>query len=86
MRRTRRLIEDLNARDDLTFYPLGDGYQDTLDSLFTNLRFARALRKARTPYSVEGCRYPVYLVSALPSPCLFGVLRPAIYLLSLIHI
>ena len=48
--------------------------------LFTNLRFARALRKARTPYSVEGCRYPVYLVSALPSPCLFGVLCPAIYL------
>ena len=38
MRRTRRLIEDLNAQDDLTFYPLGDGYQDTLDSLFTNLR------------------------------------------------
>ena len=48
--------------------------------LFTNLRFARALRKARTPYSVEGCRYPVYLVSALPSPCLFGVLRPSVYL------
>ena len=48
--------------------------------LVTNLRFARALRKARTPYSVEGCRYPVYLASALPSPCLFGVLRPAIYL------
>lgn len=47
--------------------------------LVTNLRFARALRKARTPYSVEGCRYPVYLASALPSPCLFGVLRPAIY-------
>ena len=48
--------------------------------LVTNLRFARALRKARTPYRVEGCRYPVYLVSALPSPCLFGVLRPAVYL------
>ena len=48
--------------------------------LFTNLRFARALRKARTPDRVEGCRYPVYLVSALPSPCLFGVLRPAVYL------
>lgn len=48
--------------------------------LFTNLRFARALRRTRTPYRVEGCRYPVYLVSALPSPCLFGVLRPAIYL------
>ena len=36
--KTRRLIEDLNTRDELTFYPLGDGYQDTLDSLFTNLR------------------------------------------------
>ena len=48
--------------------------------LFTNLRFARALRKARTPYRIEGCRYPVYLVSALPSPCLFGVLRPSVYL------
>ncbi len=48
--------------------------------LFTNLRFARALRKARTPYCVESCRYPVYLVSALPSPCLFGVLRPTVYL------
>ena len=48
--------------------------------LFTNLRFARALRKVCTPYSVEGCRYPVYLVPTLPSPCLFGVLRPAIYL------
>ena len=44
--------------------------------LFTNLRFARALRKARTPYRVEGCRYPVYLVPELPSPCL----RPAVYL------
>ena len=48
--------------------------------LFTNLRFARALRRTRMPYRVEGCRYPVYLVSALPSPCLFGVLRPTVYL------
>ena len=48
--------------------------------LFTNLRFARALRRTRMPYRVEGCRYPVYLVSALPSSCLFGVLRPAVYL------
>ena len=48
--------------------------------LFTNLRFARALRRARTPYDTADCRYPVYVVSALPSPCLFGVLHPAVYL------
>lgn len=47
----------------------------------TNLRFWRRLRKARTPYSVDECRLPVYLVEeGLPSPCLFGLLRPAIYL------
>ena len=49
--------------------------------LMSNLRFWRKLRKTRTPYTVEGCRYPVYLVEAgLPSPCLFGLIRPAIYL------
>lgn len=47
----------------------------------TNLRFWRKLRKARIPYSVDECRLPVYLVEeGLPSPCLFGLLRPAIYL------
>ena len=49
--------------------------------LVTNLRFWRTLRRTRTPYAVEGCRYPVYLVAeGLPSPCLFGLIRPAIYL------
>ncbi len=38
MRNARRVVEDLNRRGELTFYPLGDGYQDTLDRLFTNLR------------------------------------------------
>lgn len=49
--------------------------------LFVNLRFRRKLCKVRVPYRVDGCRYPVYLVAeGLPSPCLFGFLRPAIYL------
>lgn len=49
--------------------------------LFVNLRFRRNLCKARVPYRVDGCRYPVYLVAeGLPSPCLFGLIRPAIYL------
>lgn len=49
--------------------------------LASNLRFWTKLRKARIPYPVSGCRYRVYLVeSGLPSPCLFGLIRPAIYL------
>ena len=49
--------------------------------LVSNLRFWHKLRKVRKPYSLEGCKYPVYLVeSGLLSPCLFGLFRPAIYL------
>lgn len=49
--------------------------------LFCNLQFWQKLRKARKPYTAHGCKYPVYLVeSGLPSPCLFGLFRPAIYL------
>lgn len=49
--------------------------------LLCNFRFWRKLRKARMPYSVENCPYPVYLVEeGLPSPCLFGLFRPAVYL------
>ncbi len=49
--------------------------------LTVNLLFWRKLRKARSPYTVDGCGYPVYLVErGLPSPCLFGLFRPAIYL------
>lgn len=49
--------------------------------LVTNLRFWQKLRRTRAPYAAENCRYPVYLVEAgLPSPCLFGPVRPAIYL------
>ena len=49
--------------------------------LVTNLRFWQKLRRTRVPYAVENCKYPVYLVEAgLPSPCLFGPVRPAIYL------
>jgi beta-lactamase regulating signal transducer with metallopeptidase domain len=46
-----------------------------------NLRFWRRLRSARIPYPVPECPYPVFLVEeGLPSPCLFGLFCPAIYL------
>ena len=49
--------------------------------LFANLRFWLWLRKVRKPYEAEDCKLRVYLIEVgLPSPCLFGLFRPAIYL------
>ena len=48
--------------------------------LLTNLLFARRLRRNRTPFQTGETHLPVYMTSGLPSPCLFGLLRPAIYL------
>ena len=48
--------------------------------LLANLRFLFRLRRSRKPYPVENCPYPVYLTAELPSPCLFGLFRPAVYL------
>ena len=49
--------------------------------LFANVRFWLWLRKVRKPYEIEDCKLRVYLVeTGLPSPCLFGLFRPAIYL------
>lgn len=46
--------------------------------LLSNLSFARRLRRLRVPLAAE-CSLPVYTLAGLPSPCLFGVLRPAVY-------
>ena len=47
--------------------------------LVSNLRFAARLRRVRRPMEGTACRVPVYRAEGLPSPCLFGVLRPAVY-------
>ena len=48
--------------------------------LASNLRFARRLRRTRTPYDalVGGMR--VYIAEGIASPCLVGVFRPTVYL------
>ena len=48
--------------------------------LAANLRFAQKLRKSRRPLPTVYCPLPVYEVDGLSSPCLCGVLRPAVYL------
>lgn len=48
--------------------------------LAANLRFAQKLRRGRRPLPTAGCPLPVYEADGLPSPCLCGVLHPAVYL------
>ena len=49
--------------------------------LFSNFRFARTLRRSRRRADAVA-PLPVYLSDAIPTPCLFGLFRPAIYLTS----
>ncbi|MGI5963491.1 MAG: M56 family metallopeptidase [Lawsonibacter sp.] len=61
----------------------GVGVLATLLLVFIpNLRFARRLERRRKNLEIPGCPLPIYEVEGLPSPCLFGMLRPAIYLSS----
>ena len=46
----------------------------------SNLHFFRRLIKCRRSLCLSGCPLPVYVAEGLPSPCLFGLLRPAVYL------
>ena len=48
--------------------------------LAANLWFAQKLRKSRRPLPLADCPLPVYEAYGLSSPCLCGVLRPAVYL------
>lgn len=48
--------------------------------LAANLRFAQKLRRSRRPLPTAGCPLPVYEADVLSSPCLCGVLHPAVYL------
>ena len=45
----------------------------------SNLRFALRLRRSRIPLEGADCPLPVYVAVGLPSPCLFGLIRPTVY-------
>lgn len=48
--------------------------------LCSNLHFYRKMKRIRQPLADAESTLPVYLAEGLPSPCLFGVFHPAIYL------
>lgn len=47
--------------------------------LVTNLHFYRKLRRSRERIEVEGAPLPVYVTDRIDTPCLFGLIRPKIY-------
>ena len=47
--------------------------------LASNLRFYRRLRRERVPLEEADLPLRVFVAAGLPSPCLFGILRPAVY-------
>lgn len=46
----------------------------------SNLRFSRKLRKTRQYINDEKAWLPVYVTPAIKTPCLFGAIKPAIYI------
>lgn len=48
--------------------------------LGANLQFSRMLAKNRVPLNVPNTSVPVYVSTAVKTPCLVGVFRPVIYL------
>ena len=47
--------------------------------LVTNLRFYFKLRKSRERLEVDGAPLPVYVTDQIDTPCLFGLIKPKIY-------
>ncbi len=47
--------------------------------LASNLRFYWILRRERIPLERVDCPLRAYVAVGLPSPCLFGIVRPAVY-------
>ena len=47
--------------------------------LLSNLRFYWRLRRERVSLEGADCPLAVYVAPGLPSPCLFGLIRPAVY-------
>ena len=78
----QRMMSRLTLRDviHLIWYA-GMGVMAVL-FLGANLRFARKLRRTRVPLEGAESRYPVYLCDDIPSPCLFGLWKPKIYITS----
>lgn len=73
-----RPLADIAARWSKPIW-LGGAVAMALWFLAVNLRFRRRLRRDASAVKAD-CPLPVYVVETLPSPCLCGLFRPAVYL------
>jgi beta-lactamase regulating signal transducer with metallopeptidase domain len=48
--------------------------------LIANVRLSRKLKQSRKQVGTPDCSLPVYTAEGLPSPCLYGLWKPSIYL------
>jgi beta-lactamase regulating signal transducer with metallopeptidase domain len=77
-----RMMSSLTVQDALRLmWYVGMGFMALL-FLAENLRFALKLRRTRVSLEGAESRYPVYLCDDIPSPCLFGLCKPKIYVTS----
>lgn len=77
-----RMMSSLTVQDALhLMWYIGMGFMALL-FLAENLRFALKLRRTRVSLEGAESRYPVYLCDDIPSPCLFGLCKPKIYVTS----
>lgn len=63
----------------LYFWALGVGLLAGV-LIACNLRFTWKLRRSRRAFPVQNVNLSAYIADCIPSPCLFGLFRPAIYL------
>lgn len=78
----QQLERTMKARDILIPVWLSGTALFALYFLICNLRFGAALRRSRKEYNAPGSIIPVYVSGAVPTPCLFGLFRPAVYITS----
>lgn len=45
----------------------------------SNIHFRRKLKQNKKQVEISQCPLPVYMASGIPSPCLYGIVNPAIY-------
>ncbi len=72
-------VEPLTALQVLGWLWLAGSAAMAAAFILSNTSFALRLRRVRTRLEEAGYPLPVYTAPGLPSPCLFGILRPAVY-------